>query len=284
MEKITRKQYREIMDEIGTSYIGSFNQSAKLSLNGKNGVITYAIYLAPYTLASCDGLKINTCPAGQHCSKFCLNGSGQNKPDILSRGTDGSRINRSRIKKTQFFYRNKEKFMLAVVYELENARKYAEKHGMGFSVRLNCTSDISPLAFKLNGQNILEMFPDVQFYDYTKVANRYDLVEKYDNYQLTFSYDGYNWDTCEEFLNRGINVAVVFESKEIPISWRGYGIIDMTQSDLRYLDQKTENGTGYIGYLHFHRPATLYKNGKYERPDTPFVVTANDAGLSMCVA
>ena len=166
--------------------------------------------------------------------------------------------------------------MLALIYELESAKRYAERRNMGFSVRLNCTSDISPLAFKLDGQNILELFPDVIFYDYTKVRNRYELVEKYNNYSLTFSYDGYNWDTCVDFLERGINVAVVFESCVVPVSWRGYRIIDMTQSDLRYLDAKSNDGTGFVGYLHFHRPADLYKGGKYQRPDTPFVVMEDD--------
>ena len=44
-----------------------------------------------------------------------------------------------------------------------------------FSIRLNGTSDLSLLTFKLGGKNILEIFNDVQFYDYTKVANRFNI-------------------------------------------------------------------------------------------------------------
>lgn len=273
MEKLTAKMYNELLKEVGVSYIGSFSQSAKMVLNEKVGnVITYSIYLAPYTLASGNGLSINTCPFGTHCSKFCLNGAGHNKADILLRGEKQSKINIARINKTRFFYTNREKFVSMVVYELERAKAYAEKRNMGFSVRLNCTSDISPMLFVLNGKNILEMYPDVIFYDYTKVPNRYKICEKYSNYHLTFSYDGYNWDTCVNFLERGINVAVVFESDVVPVSWRGYRIIDMTKTDLRYLDAKSNDGTGFVGFLHFHRSASLYKGGKYQRPNTPFVV------------
>lgn len=75
---------------------------------------------------------------------------------------------------------------------------------------------------------------------------------------------------------QGINVAVVFESSELPIAFRGYRIIDMTKTDLRYLDPKSNDGEGFVGYLHFHRPASLYKNGRYERPNTPFVITEDD--------
>lgn len=277
MEKMTYKEYQKALKEVGVSYLGSFNQSAKMVLNGKNGVITYSLYLAPWKLASGNGLTINTCPSGSHCQEFCLNGSGHNKADILVHGIKESRINQARIKKTRLFYQNKALFMRMLVFELEAAMRYAEKRDMGFSVRLNCTSDLSPLAFRLEGKNILDMYPDVIFYDYTKVPGRYAICEKYPNYHLTFSYDGYNWDTCVEFLNRGINIAVVFESDVMPISWRGYRCIDMTKSDLRYMDAKSNDGVGFCGFLHFHRPASLYKSGKYERPNTPFVVMEDDA-------
>ena len=280
IRKLTSSEYKQVLKEIGVSYLGSFNQSAKMQLNGKNGVITYSIYLAPWTLASTNDLHINTCPGGKNCKDFCLNESGHNKADVLVHGRYQSRINQARIKKTRFFYTNREAFMLALIYELESAMRYAERRDMGFSVRLNCTSDISPLAFKIGGMNILELYPDVIFYDYTKVKNRYTLVEQYPNYYLTFSYDGYNWDDCVDFLNRGINIAVVFESRVVPVAWRGYSVIDMTKSDLRYLDAQNRSGCGFVGYLEFHRPASSYKGGKYERPNTPFVIMEDDPEIT----
>jgi hypothetical protein len=276
MKKLSYKEYQQAIKEIGISYLGSFNQSAKMAMNGKNGVITYSLYLAPANMSGYE-----CCPKkfSANCRELCLNGSGRNKGDIISRGEEHSKINVARIKKSRLFYENRELFMLLLTYELEKARQYAEKQNMGFSVRLNCTSDLSPFIFRLENKNILELYPDVQFYDYTKVPNRYELVEKYPNYHLTFSYDGFNWDTCVHFLNKGVNVAVVFESDVLPISWRGYRCIEMSNSDLRYLDAKSSDGAGFIGHLHFHRPASLYKNGKYERPNNPFVVMEDDKDI-----
>lgn len=276
MEKLTNKTYEENLRKIGISYLGSFNQSAKMAMNGKNGVITYSIYLAPADMSG-----YNCCPKKfcSHCKELCLNGSGRNKGDIILRGVTESRINRARIKKSKLFFENRKLFMQILIYELERTMRYAKNKNMDFSVRLNCTSDLSPLLFSINGKNILELYPNVTYYDYTKVPNRYDLVKRYNNYHLTFSYDGYNWDNCVDFLNKGINVAVVFESDVLPISWRGYRCIEMSNSDLRYLDPKSNDGNGFIGHLHFHRPASLYKNGKYERPNSPFVIMEDDKDL-----
>lgn len=276
MKKLTNKDYEVALKKIGISYLGSFNQSAKMAMNGKNGVITYSIYLAPADMSG-----YHCCPKEfcSHCKELCLNGSGRNKGDIILRGVKESHINKARIKKSKLFYEDRDLFMQLLIFELEKSMKYADNKGMDFSVRLNCTSDLSPLLFNIEGKNILTLYPNVCFYDYTKVPNRYALTELYKNYHLTFSYDGYNWDKCVDFLNKGINVAVVFESDVMPIAWRGYRCIEMSNSDLRYLDPKTNDGIGFIGHLHFHRPASLYKHGKYQRPNTPFVVMEDDKDI-----
>ena len=276
----TAKQYNELLKVVGFSYLGHFSQSAKMVLNEKVGnVITYSLYLAPWTSAgTINGRQINTCPGGEYCHHFCLNGSGRAKIESLTYGEGNSSILNARIRKTRLFYSDRELFMALLCYELEKTREYARKRNMKFSVRLNCTSDISPLAFKMDGQNILEMYPDVVFYDYTKVSGRLGLPAMYPNYYLTLSFDGYNWSTCVEALKQGINVAVVFESKEIPATYKGYGVIDMTKSDLRYLDPHSMD-CGFIGYLEYHRTANDYVNGHYISPNTPFVVKENDPHL-----
>ena len=51
--------------------------------------------------------------------------------------------------------------------------------------RLNGTSDIRWENQTVMGHNnVMDMFPDVQFYDYTKIPNRYNVPS---NYHLTFS-------------------------------------------------------------------------------------------------
>ncbi len=43
--------------------------------------------------------------------------------------------------------------------EINKAKKKAEKEGMQFAVRLNCTSDISLEEFVINGKKILQLYP-----------------------------------------------------------------------------------------------------------------------------
>ena len=252
--------------ENGFTYLGSVGQSMKMRLSLKYNVATYCIYLASSNLS---GYKV--CPNDTHCKQYCLNGSGQNKADILARGEQHSIINQSRINKTRLFYKNRDLFMKIMITEIERAKAKAEKEGMEFSVRINGTSDLSPLLFKYEGKNILEWFPNVMFYDYTKVPNRFKLLSKYKNYDLTFSFDGYNWNDCEDFLKKGGKVAVVFDGDTLPTSYRGFRVVDANTYDMRYKDDK-----GTIMGLHYHKVANNYKNGHYEAPDTPFVIKPND--------
>lgn len=266
--------YGRELKNLGISYLGSVAQSMKMRLSFENGTMTYCLYLAPANMSG-----HNVCPKSEHCMAFCLNGSGQNKCDELSRGVEGSKINQSRIKKTKLFYENRALFMNLLIHEIKRYKAKAEKMGMGFSVRLNGTSDLSPVLFKdpETGLNLLELFPDVQFYDYTKVYNRIKLMGQYPNYDLTFSYDGYNWDECLEFLKNGGKVAVVFFDEKMPKYFGGYPVIDANGYDMRYLDPKQS-----IMGLHYHKTANDYyfdeQDGKrkFRVPETPFVVKVND--------
>lgn len=273
--------YGRVLDQLGISYLGKVAQSAKMRLSYENGTMTYCLYLAPATMAgrTNKGTRINVCPKSEHCKAFCLNGSGQNKCDELARGVEGSKINKSRIKKTRLFYNDRDTFMRLLIHELKRYQKSAKEKNMGFSVRLNGTSDLSPVLFKDpdTGLNLLELFPDVQFYDYTKVYNRIKLMEQYPNYDLTFSYDGFNADECEKFLQNGGRVAVVFFDEKLPKYFKGYKVVNGNDFDMRYLDPK-----GCVVGLHYHKTANDYyidpNDGKrkFKVPDTPFVVKVND--------
>ena len=125
-----------------------------------------------------------------------------------------------------------------MISEIESAKKKAQKLGYRFSVRLNNTSDISPESFYVikdgKSVNILQLYPDVQFYDYTKVPKRVELTKKYPNYDITFSFSGFNMETCEDMLKNNIRVAMVFNI--IPDTFMGYKVIDGDKYDMRYLD------------------------------------------------
>jgi hypothetical protein len=148
-------------------------------------------------------------------------------------------INKARIKKTKLFFEERAFFMAWLVAEIEKAKATAEEQGYTFSVRLNGTSDIEPTTFKHKGKNIFQLFDDVIFYDYTKVAKRFRLLDKYNNYDLTYSFSGHNMFQCLELLSKGNGrVAMVFEGKVLPIEFMGYKVIDGDAYDMRHIDEQ----------------------------------------------
>ncbi len=214
----------------GLSYLGSVASSSKIAKGLKYNEMTYILYLAP---ASQSGY--NVCPMStEECRTACLTESGHNRIDVKKNA-----INKARIAKTKLFFEHRDFFMSWLIIEITKAKIVADTKGYKFSVRINGTSDISLESFKLNGKTILEYFPLIQFYDYTKVANRFKLMEKYPNYDLTYSFSGYNMLQSMELLqtNKG-RVAMVFEGKVLPKSFMGIEVIDGDAYDMRYYDDK----------------------------------------------
>jgi len=80
------------------------------------------------------------------------------------------------------------------------------------------------------------MFPEVQFYEYTKVASRVELMKVYNNYDVTFSYTGYNLTECQLMLLNKIRVAVVF--KNVPENFMGYPVVEGDSYDMRFKDDQ----------------------------------------------
>ena len=261
LANIKWKGYDKTIKEVGVSYLGAVAQSAKLRHSLYHKVSTYGIYLA-----SADLSGFNVCPNSEYCKDNCLNGSGHNRVDRLSKkGT----IDRSRTIKTRLLFANKEVFMRIMIHEIEKERKKAENNGTFFSIRLNCTSDINPIAFTLNGKNILEIFPDIQFYDYTKVLNRIALAKKYSNYDITWSIDGSekNREIGLELLKNGGRVAVVYGENDMPKTWYGYECCNGDETDYRPSD------IAPVCALKFKKTANNYVNGKFTLPNIAFIVT-----------
>lgn len=231
MRTLDNTNNKTMKHDFNFSYIGGVNLTAKIAKGKKINMATYAIYFAPYKASG-----FNVCAkATKECIMGCLYTSGRVKMD--GKGT----INKARVNRTIAFYEQRDKFMNLLLSEISMYKKRAKTKGMDFAVRLNGTSDLSPEVFKAFGQNILELFPDVQFYDYTKVLNRSRLTEKYSNYHLTFSYTGENWHECHEALCNNVNAAVIFDVKRgqpLPETFNGYKVIDGDISDYRPNDEK----------------------------------------------
>ena len=210
------------------SYLGSVASSSKIAKGLQYNEMTYILYLAP---ASQSGY--NVCPMStEECRTACLTESGHNRIDVKK-----NNINKARIAKTKLFFEHREFFMTWLVTEIIKAEHMAKEKGYQFSVRINGTSDISLESFKYYGKNILEVFDNVPFYDYTKVAKRFDMLKKYDNYDLTYSFSGHNMLQCLDLLSKGNGrVAMVFEGKVLPKTFMGYDVIDGDAYDMRYYD------------------------------------------------
>lgn len=206
--------------------------NAKTIKGEKLGYITYILYMSPHKANS---KRINVCAyASKGCAESCLVGSGF--------GGMYTSVMQGRVNKTEFFLRDREAFLYQIKEEIEKAIKKhmsvdsAEKHKAILTIRLNGTSDISYEKFKIfDGKNIFEIFPDIQFYDYTKNWTRFNQPLP-SNYNLTFSRSETNHDKCIELLNKGVNCAMVFD--KLPETYEGYTVINADKDDLRFLDPK----------------------------------------------
>jgi len=125
--------------------------------------------------------------------------------------------------------------MQSLVHSINGVIRKAKREKLTPVIRLNGTSDIRWENIRTSkGQNIFELFPSVQFYDYTKDFKRFD-VKLPTNYHLTFSWSESNGNAALKLLQRGVNVAAVFS--EVPKRYLGYRVISGDDHDLRFLDK-----------------------------------------------
>ena len=212
----------------------NYYSQTKMAKGEAFGYKTAILHFAPYDLSG-----RNVCPKATKgpggCIAPCLNTSG--------RGQMGS-VQRARINKTNYFWTNKNGFLWELSKEIEQLKKRAASQGYKFAVRLNGTSDLPWFKFKVDGgSSLMDLHPDVQFYDYTKVLNYLDHGKP--NYHVTFSDSGKNEADQIAAMDKGANVAVVFQDK-LPKRWRirhdssvnDRRVIDGDLHDLRFKDPR----------------------------------------------
>lgn len=224
----------------------------------KQGYNTYILHLAPADLSG-----FNTCPkATAGCKAACLNTAGRG--GMFKKGESTNMIQEARIRKTAFFFEERAGFMEWLVADIKLAIKQSAKKGLIPVFRLNGTSDLSWEKYEVISdgklyRNIFAAFPDVQFYDYTKVLGR--KVSDIKNYHLTFSAaDGNDADVMKA-IQQDYNVATVFGIKKtlpMPESYNGLPVFNGDESDLRFLDPK-----GVV--------VGLYAKGKAKKDTSGFV-------------
>jgi hypothetical protein len=196
----------------------------KIQKGTKLGYLSFILHLAPADLSG-----HNTCPkATAGCKSACLNTAGRG--GMFRKGETTNAIQKARIRKTQYFYSARQDFMLDLKRDIEKGIKMASKLDLTPVFRLNGTSDLSWEKYDMiPGQNVFECFPQVQFYDYTKVLGR--KTAGIENYHLTFSKADGNDSDVAEALMQGMSVVAVYDA--IP-----EGVPSADETDLRFLDPK----------------------------------------------
>ena len=197
----------------------------KIQKGTKLGYLSFILHLAPADLS---GREV--CPKRTiGCTAACLNTAGRG--GMFRKGETTNTIQKARIRKTQYFFDNREAFMADLVNDVLKAVRFAQKKNLTPVFRLNGTSDLSWEKYNIadTGKNIFQLFPTVQFYDYTKVLGR--KVAHLENYHLTFSKADGNDADVKKALTQGLSVVAVYDS--IP-----EGVPSADETDLRFLDPK----------------------------------------------
>ena len=200
----------------------------KIQKGTKLGYLSFILHLAP---ADVSGREV--CPkrtAG--CTAACLNTAGRG--GMFRKGETTNIIQEARKRKTRYFFEARDYFMQDLYDDIQKGIKQAKKLGLTPVFRLNGTSDLSWEKYTINDKNLFELFPDVQFYDYTKVLGR--KVARYKNYHLTFSAADGNGLDVQRAMAAGMNVAMVFD--RVPETYMGRTVINADDTDLRFLDPK----------------------------------------------
>ena len=220
------------------------------------GYKTLICYMSPHKQNT---FGRNLCPkATAGCMASCLFTAGRGR---------FSTTKICRLRKSEFFLSNKDLFMELLVTEITKAVR--NKKDKQICVRLNGTTDIPFENIKVGKfENIMSMFPDIQFYDYSKIATRFK-KELPKNYHLTFSMaeTEQNKKECFDLLDKGFNVAVVFNVKdetELPKTYKGFKVVNGDMHDLVF-KHKTNSKKGII--------VGLKAKGLAKKDTSGFVVT-----------
>ena len=196
----------------------------------KKGYLTIILHLSPSTL---NDTKTDLCKfSSPECRLGCLNNTG--------RGYFDKRVKAARRRKSNQFIEDPILFISKLIQEIIYYENRARKKNLRLAVRLNGTSDINFYQTLINGKNIFQILPHVQFYDYTKDLDIAEKSQKQKNHHITFSHSGRNSKECYTVASL-FNIAVPFQVKKgetLPASYYKLPVLDGDENDLRFLDKK----------------------------------------------
>lgn len=233
------------------------DKNLKTQKGEERSFLTGVMHMMPSDLAGYG----NVCPcASKECRDMCLNTAGQwaNTPAVQN----------ARKQKTELYFKDREKFMNDMRRSIQKLLAKAEKQGLTPAIRINGTSDLPQVAMQMAKE-----FPQVQFYDYTKIPRPWE--RQLPNYHITFSRSENNEQDAIQALEHGVNVAVVFgveKGKPLPKEWKGYAVIDGDLHDLRFLDNEEGVQAGVKGPFVIGLRGKGKARGKDKGTETGFVV------------
>jgi hypothetical protein len=162
------------------------------------------------------------------------------------------------IRKAKLLFEEPDWFFELLHKDLAKLQRYAERWDVYAFCRLNVASD-------LDWMQLMEMYPYINFYDYTKVRSRIDMYAAGDvpeNYSITASWnERMAMADMKRWLKRGVNGAVVWDTpyngahphltRELPTSWDRLPKVECFNADLHDIRHPAYDGEGRLGFLHY---------------------------------
>lgn len=264
----------------------------------------YLINLLP---ASQSGFQICIC-ATKECAATCLHTAG-NIGALMDKTM-------SRLRKTWFTVLDNKKAFKQIANQISNKKKKVDDFNRTSKdsrkqmiVRLNGTSDLIWRAITGDGGNLFKMFPDIVFYDYSKMEEikhfiRGDILDKGgnitgkfpSNYHLTLSYGGaHGMENYKSVLASGENLAVPFgpgktasldymefpkDMRDLAKSGRSHRIYYPDNIESKKGKEGSKAKNEYIDRI----METVRENGDFVTPEelAPFAGQTLLPGLFMC--
>lgn len=224
------------------------------------GYLTAVLHLAPHIASG-----HNVCPMAHvaKCHGPCLNTSGRGG---ISKGSKrfktpagllpDNAIQHCRIARTKQYFEDRPEFMRRLYRDIRAFMRKCDRENLKPAIRLNGTSDLLwekepfPVSDNKRGihmvyTNVFAAFPQIQFYDYTKIAKRF-YREQPANYYLALSYSEANQKyaaTCMmAHAETGCSLVTVYRDKDAIweadciASESGKPFVNGDIHDLRFLD------------------------------------------------
>lgn len=234
--------------------------NAKTERGRKYGYRTAVLHLLPHRMLGIG----NVCPhASEGCAASCLVTSGRLR---------FYRVRNAMTTRTELFYNDRDAFLEMLREDIEMLQRRARKSGLKPAVRLNGTSDIPWERFAhWGGKNLMDLFPKVQFYDYTKNPDRalraWSEKDWPKNYYLVFSRSEENEADVRVLIQHGVPIVMVLRNTELKKQWLKQktiagGAVRIVDGDLHDLTFKHPRNSVIV----------VRAKGRAKHDDTGFVI------------